>query len=106
VARLLERLGYRVTPCSKPREALALLRRDPRAFDVVLTDLTMPQLTGLDLAREVHDLDPHMPVLVMTGFSGSWSSDSLRSVGIYDLVPKPLSAQALASAVAAALAAK
>ncbi len=106
VARLLERLGYRVTACSKPREALALLRRDPRAFDVVLTDLTMPQLTGLDLAREVHDLDPHKPVLVMTGFSGSWSSDSLRSVGIYDLVPKPLSAQALASAVAAALAAK
>ncbi len=106
VARLLERLGYRVTACSKPREALALLREDPRAFDVVLTDLTMPQLTGLDLAREVHDLDPHKPVLVMTGFSGTWSSDSLRSIGIYDLVPKPLSAQALAAAVAAALAGK
>ncbi len=103
VARLLERLGYRVTACSRPREAVALLRENPAAFDVVLTDLTMPQLTGLDLAREVHDIDPHKPVLVMTGFSGTWSSDSLRSLGIYDLVAKPLSAQALAAAVGAAL---
>ena len=104
VARLLERLGYRVTACSKPREAVELLRDRPGAFDVVLTDLTMPQLTGLDVAREVHEIDPHKPVLVMTGFSGTWSSDSLRSLGIYDLVAKPLSAQALAAAVAAALA--
>jgi len=103
VARLLERLGYRVTVCSKPSDAVNLLRQSPAAFDVVLTDLTMPQLTGLDVAREVHDIDPHKPVLVMTGFSGSFSSDSLRSLGIYDLVAKPLSAQALSAAVAAAL---
>jgi CheY-like chemotaxis protein len=103
VARLLERLGYRVTACSRPGEALELVRADPTRFEVVLTDLTMPQMTGLDLAREIHELSPNVPVLIMSGFSGTWSSDSLRSMGIYDLVAKPLSAEALAAAVGSAI---
>ncbi|HTQ04609.1 MAG TPA: PAS domain S-box protein [Polyangiaceae bacterium] len=103
VAGLLERLGYRVTARSDPTEALELFRRSPRAFDVVLTDLTMPGLTGVDVAREVLKLAPRKPVLVMSGFNSTWTADGLKALGVVDLISKPLGAVRLSESLAAAL---
>jgi PAS domain S-box-containing protein len=103
VAGLLERLGYRVTARSDPAEALELFRRTPRAFDLVLTDLTMPGMTGVELAREVLELAPAKPVLVMSGFNSTWTADGVKALGIVDLISKPLGAVRLSESVAAAL---
>jgi PAS domain S-box-containing protein len=103
VAGLLERLGYRVTACSDPAEALELFRRSPRAFDVVLTDLTMPGMTGVELAREMLGLAPATRVLVMSGFHGTWTAEGLKALGVLDLISKPLSAARLSESVATAL---
>jgi two-component system, cell cycle sensor histidine kinase and response regulator CckA len=103
VAGLLERLGYHVTARSDPAEALELFRRTPRAFDVVLTDLTMPGLTGVDIAREVLKVAPHKPVLVMSGFNSTWTPETLRTLGVVDLISKPLSAARLSQTLARAL---
>jgi PAS domain S-box-containing protein len=103
VAGLLERLGYRVTARSDPAEALKLFRQQPRAFDLVLTDLTMPGLTGVDVAREVLRLAPGKPVLLMSGFNSSWTPEALKTLGVIDLIVKPLGAARLSQSVASAL---
>jgi PAS domain S-box-containing protein len=103
VSGLLERLGYQVTARTDPAEALALFRKKPESFDIVLTDLTMPGLTGVDVAREVLRLAPGKPVLLMSGFSSSWTAESVRTLGVIDLIAKPLGAARLSQSLAAAL---
>jgi PAS domain S-box-containing protein len=103
VSRLLERVGFSVVAQSDPAAAVALFRSDPQRFDVVLTDLNMPGMTGLDVAREIHAIDPQKPILVMSGFQGSYTAESLRSVGVSDLVPKPLSTEQLLDCLKRAL---
>ena len=103
VSGLLERLGYRVTARTDPAEALALFRKKPESFDIVLTDLTMPGLTGIDVAREVLRIAPGKPVLLMSGYSSSWTAESVRTLGVIDLIAKPLGAARLSQSLAAAL---
>jgi CheY-like chemotaxis protein len=102
VGRLLGRLGYEVSAHSEVLEALGRFRADPTLWDAVLTDFTMPGMTGIEFAREVHAIAPNIPVVVMSGFSGSWNAESLRPLGIVDLIAKPLST-ARVSAVLASL---
>src|SRR5262249_45899460 len=97
LAALLERLGYRVTTRSDPVEALELFASDPMRFDLVLPDLTMPAMTGADLVRAVLDLRPRTRVVMMTGFAGAWTPDALRSLGVQELVSKPITIESLAS---------
>jgi PAS domain S-box-containing protein len=66
--RLLRRLGYRATGLTDPLEALAMLRRDPRSVDVVISDVNMPLLTGPELIREIKQLQPSMPTALVSGF--------------------------------------
>jgi len=100
---ILGRIGYVVTTSSDPVAAVELFRADPQAFDLVLTDLTMPRLTGIDVARAVLEARPDLPVLMASGFSASWTPEAVRALGIVDLVSKPMSLPVLATAVRAAL---
>jgi signal transduction histidine kinase/CheY-like chemotaxis protein len=104
VASLLERLGYRVTARTDPAEALDLFAKNPQAFDVVLTDLTMPGLTGVDVAREVQKLAPEKPILMMSGFNSTWTPEALRAVGVVELIKKPLGAAQLSETLAGVIA--
>ena len=104
VSSLLERLGYEVTARSDPGEALELFRKAPDAYDVVLTDLTMPGLTGVDVAREVQKLTPDKPVLMMSGFNSTWTPEALRAVGVIELIRKPLGAVQLSETLASVFA--
>jgi DNA-binding NtrC family response regulator len=63
----------------------------------------MPGLTGIDVAREVLHLAPGKPVLLMSGFSSSWTAESVRTLGVLDLIAKPLGAARLSQSLAAAL---
>jgi len=104
VAALLRSLGYRVSVAANASDALSLCAGDPCGFDIVLTDLGLPGMTGIELAKEIHRLAPDVPVIVMSGFSGSHTHDFLRAEGIADLVAKPLTAVELASCLANCLA--
>jgi signal transduction histidine kinase/CheY-like chemotaxis protein len=102
--RLLEPLGYRVTAFTRPADALRAFAAAPGSFDLLLTDLAMPGIDGLDLAERVLAISPGLPVVVMTGDAGD--ADRVRSakVGVRELVEKPLDRAALASTLRRALA--
>ena len=101
--RLLERLGYRVTAHTHPTEALADFLKRPDDFDLVLSDLTMPQMTGLDLASRLLERRPDLPILLTSGYAGALDPAELRRVGVRELVGKPFLTRTLADAVARAL---
>jgi two-component system, cell cycle sensor histidine kinase and response regulator CckA len=100
---LIEWLGYRATACPSPFDALARFRDQPDDFDLVLTDLTMPGMTGVDVAREALAIRPQARIMLMSGFSANWSLEALRSLGITSLLAKPIGARTLATALHAAL---
>jgi len=95
--QMLVRLGYRVTSCACPREALEHFHAAPAAFDLVLTDLLMPVLDGAELARQILALRPEIPVIVVSGFLDRWSTERLLALGIRELIAKPVDFPALAA---------
>jgi PAS domain S-box-containing protein len=100
---LLRKLGYRVTAASNGLEALSLFRADPSAFDLALTDQTMPQMTGAKLAEALFETRPGFPVVLCTGFSEVINGDEARSLGIREFVMKPFSVGEVAQAIRRAL---
>ncbi len=100
---LLEHLGYAVTVKGSSAEALSALRTDPSAYDLLITDQTMPEMTGVELAREVLELRRDMPVILCTGFSHLVDADRANAVGIRGFVTKPLTKKELAKTVRQAL---
>ncbi len=93
---MLERLGYEVVTCSSGPEALERFRAEPEHFDLVLTDQTMPALTGRMLTEELRRLRPDIPIVLCTGFSHVMNADKAREMGIDAFLLKPLSMQTLA----------
>ena len=96
---MLTRLGYRVTSRTGAREALALLRLDPSRFDLVITDQTMPEMTGIDLAKEILTIRADMPIIMCTGFSHLIDADAAKAVGIKAFVMKPLTKREIARTI-------
>ncbi len=86
----LERLGYDVTTRQNPVDALHLFRDDPTRFDLVVTDMTMPHMTGDELAREVLAVRPDTPIVLCTGYSRRMSETRAREMGIRAFLMKPL----------------
>jgi two-component system cell cycle sensor histidine kinase/response regulator CckA len=104
LTQLLTRLGYEAVSKSRPDEALELFRESPDEFALVLTDLTMPGMTGLELAQQILAVKPTAKIALMSGFSGTWTPASVRALGLVDMLVKPLSAASLADGVARSLA--
>ncbi len=92
---MLERLGYTVTAYTKSIEALAHFIRDPQKFDLVITDQTMPTMTGIDLARRMLQIRPDLPIIICTGYSNLVSEESAKIMGIKAFVLKPLTRDAI-----------
>jgi nitrogen-specific signal transduction histidine kinase/ActR/RegA family two-component response regulator len=86
----LEHLGYSVVVCTSSPEALDVFRAAPQSFDVVITDYTMPTMTGEVLARELRRIRPDIPIILYTGFSETMTAERARVLGIDALVLKPL----------------
>jgi CheY-like chemotaxis protein len=101
--RILERLGYQVTAETSSVRARERFETHPDSFDVIVTDQTMPRLTGLELAHEARRIRPEVPVVLTTGFSESVTTERLIQEGIAALVMKPYGGADLARAVRDAL---
>jgi PAS domain S-box-containing protein len=97
--QMLERLGYRVTARAGSIEALETFRAGPDRFDLVLTDMAMPNLSGDKLAVELIRIRPDIPILLCTGFSETMTEEKIQSLGIRGFVLKPVIVKDLAKKI-------
>jgi CheY-like chemotaxis protein len=88
--QMLERLGYQVTSRTSSLEALEAFRVNPDKFDMVITDMAMPNLSGDKLASELVKIRPDIPILLCTGFSEKISEESTKALGIKGFLMKPI----------------
>jgi len=93
---MLERLGYNVTVRNNSIEALETFQNQPDLFDLVITDQTMPGMTGADIARKMIQIKPDIPIILCTGYSTVISEEKAKSMGIKEFALKPLSKKAIA----------
>jgi nitrogen-specific signal transduction histidine kinase len=96
---MLAQLGYSVEAVTVPEVALALVGDNPSSFALVLTDQTMPGMCGLQLAEKLRKIRADLPVILMTGYSGSLAPERIEAVGIRHLLLKPSTLHSLGSAV-------
>jgi PAS domain S-box-containing protein len=99
ITRMLERLGYRVSGYTRAEEALAAVRADPGQFDLVVTDLNMPGLSGLEVARELARLRPDLPVVLASGYITEELRTAAPQAGIRHLIYKPDTVEELCAVV-------
>ena len=96
---LLSPLGYTVEVHTSSQEALNVFRQDPQRFDLVITDQTMPELTGEALSRELLRIRPELPIILCTGFSHIMTAEKAKALGIQAYLMKPLAIRDLAPIV-------
>ena len=89
MGHMLQRLGYKVTGCTDPHKALETFRSRSDQFDVVVSDLSMPGMSGFDLACEILQVRPGMPMLIASGYIRPQDNEQIRSLGLPGLILKP-----------------
>ena len=97
--KIFERLGYRVETRSSSIDALEAFKANPKRYDIVITDQTMPKMTGAQLAKEFIAIKPDIPIILCTGFSDVISEEEAKSIGIKEFVMKPIVISEIASKV-------
>ena len=100
---MLERIGYRVTAVGNGRAALETFNEAEVPFDLLITDMTMPKMTGFELAEQLMKIRPDLPVILCTGFSENMPREKAMTAGIRRYLEKPVSLRDLAAAVRSAL---
>lgn len=101
---ILTRLGYTVTTCTNSQEALATFQASPDQFDLVITDQTMPGLTGENLAKALRQIRPDLPIILCTGFSHVMTPEKAQGLQLDAFLMKPLTMRGLGQAVQCVLA--
>ena len=96
---VLERLGYNVTAMTSSLKALELFKEDPHRYDLLLTDLIMPQLAGDKLVSEIIEIRPDMPVIITSGFTDTIVNENFKQISNKAFIPKPFQPQELAKTV-------
>ena len=99
----LTELGYRVVTHLSVKSALEAFRDNPHQFDLVLTDQTMPHVTGLDLARQLSRIRPGVPIVLYTGFGGGIPHGQAFQAGVRKVLAKPVEPAELLAALEAAI---
>ncbi len=97
--QILNRLGYQVVSFTNSEEALEVFKSDSDKFDLVITDMAMPKIPGDKLAVELIKIRPDIPILLCTGFSESMTDEKIKSLGIKELLMKPISINDLAQKI-------
>lgn len=100
---ILKKLGHTVTAFSSSQDALNCFRKNPQAFDLLLTDQMMPGLTGLELSRQCLELCPDLPVILATGYSEAISKEQAEAQGISAILWKPVTINTMAETIQMAL---
>ena len=86
---MLSSLGYKVTGVASSMEALDLFRAEPETFDLIITDMTLPKMTGIDLSREILQIRPDIPIILCSGIRDSETEAQVKSLGIRAYCIKP-----------------
>lgn len=97
--RTLQRLGYKVTGVADSVEALEVFTANPESFDLAILDMSMPRKTGLELAREFHRYRSGLPIILCTGYSQTIGLNSLKPLGISELITKPFDRRNIAAVI-------
>lgn len=97
--KILQRLGYKTIATDSPEEALKIFKASPDRFDILISDMNMPKMTGELLTKECHTIRPDLPVILCTGFSESITSERAKAAGINTVLLKPLLIRDLAEAI-------
>ena len=97
--QVLERLGYHVEGKSNAIEALETFRSEPDKFHLVISDLTMPHMTGFQLAEEIKLIKPDTPIILCSGFTSNTTKKQIKNFGISDFITKPVNKIELARVV-------
>jgi two-component system, cell cycle sensor histidine kinase and response regulator CckA len=103
VEESLGRLGYRVVARTDSVEALSLFRSEPEEFDVVISDVTMPNMPGDEMVKQLLAIRPDMPIILCTGFSDRITDETAKTMGVSAFLMKPLTLHVLAETVRKAL---
>ncbi len=103
VKRMLESLGYRVVARTSAVEALEAFKSNPDGFDLLITDMTMPKMSGLDLTERIHQLRPGFPVILCSGFGVEMNARNIAAYGLREIIHKPVLRRHMAMAVRKAL---
>ncbi|HJP17220.1 MAG TPA: PAS domain S-box protein [Nitrospinota bacterium] len=97
--KALERLGYKVVSTTNAKEALDLFKESPEKFDIVLSDVTMPGMTGVDLAKELMNIRKDIPVVLSTGYSSIVNEKQAKEMGVREFIIKPFIKRTLANVI-------
>ena len=101
---MLARLGYKVSSFTDSLKACAEFRKNPDRFDVVITDQTMPGMTGAELAGELMRIRKDIPIILCTGFSELLSEEKAKAIGIKEYISKPVVKSEISKAIRKVLA--
>jgi len=97
--QMLERLGYRITTRTGSVDALEAFKANPDSFDLIITDMTMPNMTGVQLAGEIKRIRPDIPVILCTGFSYQINDEKSKALGIQGFIMKPVIMKEIAAKI-------
>jgi CheY-like chemotaxis protein len=101
--RKLQNFGYEVVTTTSSLEALEIFKTRAHTFDLVVTDMTMPGMTGLELSKQLLKINPDLPIVLCTGFSEEITPEKIKKTGIREMVMKPVVRDELARAIGNAL---
>jgi CheY-like chemotaxis protein len=99
VQRMFERLGYKVETAITPQDALDRFALNPDHFDLVITDMTMPQMTGVNLSEKLMDIRKDIPIIICTGHSALVDEDKAKELGLAAYVMKPINLSEIAQTI-------
>ncbi len=97
--RMLSFLGYRLLPATSPEQALSYFAREGEHIDLMITDHTMPRMTGLQLAAEISALKPELPIILCSGYSEAVTPEEAEKAGVHRFLAKPVDMRLLAIAI-------
>jgi PAS domain S-box-containing protein len=97
--QMLEQLGYQVRTRTSSVEALELFRNQPDMFDLLITDVTMPNITGIELSKKILQIRPDLPIILCTGFSEMITKEKAKDIGIREFIMKPVLRSEIAAAI-------
>jgi CheY-like chemotaxis protein len=96
---ILEGLGYKVVAKTTATDALEVFRAAPDSFDVVITDMTMPKMTGIELAGQISIIRPGIPIILCSGYHANITKEKAREAGIREIIMKPFAINEIACAI-------
>jgi two-component system cell cycle sensor histidine kinase/response regulator CckA len=97
--KMLEELGYKVTALTSSVEALEIFQKLPDRFDIIIADYAMPKMTGLQMIRKIRSISPDIPVIICTGYSKVVQQQKITSLGIGEIIMKPIELGYIASSI-------